>query len=182
MMGLVLREMFMTNIKMAVAVGLTLIVLTSAVVVFAQQGAVPRVQQAARRAELASGPAGDPAPAGGRAPRPDQAMAKVKLQLAQTALHAFAILERRGEVALTDPRFALWESRKVEALRESGAGKEELIKALERYVSQMKRISLAAAVALQNGHQKPENARMDMLDADYRVLEGEAWLNQEKSR
>ena len=54
---------------------------------------------------------------------------------------ALAMLERltqNATIRFSDPRFSLWARRKVETLRKTGAGKAEIVAALESYVNRLK--------------------------------------------
>jgi hypothetical protein len=107
-----------------------------------------------------------------------KALAQEQLELAREALRDLDLMSKKVELSLTDPRFALWHRRSVEAIRASGAGKAERVAALEDYLKRMKDQERFAQVALE----RAQSSRVDVFDARYRVLEAEIWLNQEKAR
>ena len=109
----------------------------------------------------------------------DTATLKAKqLKLAQQALRDLDLMHKGEGLSRTDPRFALWERRQLEAIRATGAGKAELLAALEIYLKRIKEQERLAQLALEKG----EGARVDLWDAQYRVLEAEMWLIQERAR
>jgi hypothetical protein len=109
---------------------------------------------------------------------PNKGLAKEQLKMSREALKQLDILYKRGELNRTDPRFALWSRREVEALRASGAGNAELVAALEAYVRTMR----ARVKATEELVKRDQATRVDLLDAQYNTLEAEMWLNREKTR
>ena len=87
-------------------------------------------------------------------------------------------MHKRGEVASYDPRFAAWERRQVEAIRDAGASRAEFIATLEGYVKRLR----DRQRIVEEGYRRAPVPRLDVHDAKYRVLEAEMWLNQEKVR
>jgi hypothetical protein len=122
--------------------------------------------------------AGALAPAAPQPPDLNKALAQEQLKLARQALRDLDLMHKGEGLSRTDPRFALWERRQVEAIRATGAGKAELVAALENYLKRMKEEERLAQLALE----KDQGTRVDVWDAQYRVLEAEMWLNQEKAR
>jgi Spy/CpxP family protein refolding chaperone len=108
----------------------------------------------------------------------NKALAEDQLKLAREALDTIDALRRNARIDAVDPRVAVWERRRIEALQASGIGRGELVLALEKYVERMKNL-------VQYAERRREEARItqvDVLDWQYRVLEGEMWLNEVKSR
>jgi hypothetical protein len=126
----------------------------------------------------AAGPVRQESPAGSHPLDANKAIAQQQLKLAREALRDLDLMHKGEGLSLTDPRFMLWERRQLEAIRAAGAGKAEDVATLENYLKQAKEQERLARVALEKG----EATRLDVRDAQYRVLEAEAWLNQEKSR
>ena len=87
-------------------------------------------------------------------------------------------MHKNGQVSPDDPRIAVWERRQVEAVRDAGTGRSEFIAALEGYVKRMR----DRQRIVEELHRAARVAFVDVLDAKYRVLEAEMWLNQEKAR
>jgi hypothetical protein len=132
--------------------------------------------------------AGAMALAASEPPTPDQAQAKPlavnkplaeeQLKLIDQGLAELDHLYRGGEVSITSPAFTLWTRRRVDALRAAGAGKAEIVGALEKYVARMK----SCEGWMKDLHQKDQATLADITDARYQRLEAEIWLNQEKAR
>jgi len=118
------------------------------------------------------------APAASQAPDPKKALAQEQLGLARQALSDLDRLHKGGEVAISDPRFAVWERRQVEAIRDSGASRAEFIAALEGYV---KHLSDRQRI-VEGRYRSGQVSRVDVYDAKYRVLEAQILVNQEKTR
>jgi outer membrane protein TolC len=118
------------------------------------------------------------APAASQAPDPKKSLAQEQLGLARQALEVLDQMHKNGQVSPDDPRIAVWERRQVEAVRDAGTGRAEFIAALEGYVKRMRDRQRIVEQRQQSG----QAYFVDVLDAKYRVLEAEMWLNQEKAR
>jgi hypothetical protein len=118
------------------------------------------------------------APAASQAPDPKKSLAQEQLGLARQALEVLDQMHKNAQVSPGDPRIAVWERRQVEAVRDAGTGRAEFIAALEGYVKRMK----VQQQIVEARRQAAQVAAVDVLDAKYRVLEAEMWLNQEKAR
>src|SRR4051794_11496199 len=82
--------------------------------------------------------AGALAPAASQQPDPNKALAQEQVKLARQALRDLDLLQKGGELALSDPKYLLWMRREVEAVRDSGADKAELVAALEGHLKRMR--------------------------------------------
>ena len=109
---------------------------------------------------------------------PQEVLAQEQLGLARQALEVFDEMHKNAQVKPDDPMIAVWERRQVEAVRDAGASRAEFIAALEGYVKRMR----VRQQIVEAHHQAAQVAFADVLDAKYRVLEAEMWLNQEKAR
>jgi hypothetical protein len=118
------------------------------------------------------------APAASQAPDPKKSLAQEQLGLARQALEVLDQMHKNAQVSAGDPRIAVWERRQVEAVRDAGAGRAEFIAAIEGYVKRMR----VQQQIVEARRQAAQVAEVDVLDAKYRVLEAEMWLNQEKAR
>ncbi|MGO9470881.1 MAG: hypothetical protein ACLQVF_42860 [Isosphaeraceae bacterium] len=118
------------------------------------------------------------APAASQAPDPKKSLAQEQLALARQALKGLDQMYKNGDVSLDDPRIAVWERRQDEAVRDAGTSRAEFIAALEDYVTRMRNRQRI----VEERHRAARVAFVDVLDAKYRVLEAEMWLNQEKAR
>ncbi|WP_422923625.1 hypothetical protein [Singulisphaera sp. PoT] len=105
-------------------------------------------------------------------------IAKKQLVLAEQALDTVQRLARNGRLEVNDPSVAVWELRRLEALRKTGAGKAEMVAAIEKYLKDLEEQE-AIAVA------RKESARgtqVPIYDVQYRRMEAEIWLSEEKTR
>src|SRR4051794_20650204 len=93
--------------------------------------------------------AGALAPAGSEPQDPNKAIAQEQLKLAQQALRDLDLMHKGGGLGRTDPRFDLWQRRQVEAVRATGAGKAELVTALETFLNWRKTQERLAQLAVQ---------------------------------
>jgi hypothetical protein len=118
-------------------------------------------------------PTTPPDPATSKTADPRKSLAERQLKLARQALENLESSIKIGAVSPIDSRFALWGRRQVEALRASGAGKEELVKALEDYLKRMKDQVRSAEELYKTGRAP----RVDLLDIQYHALEAEMWLH-----
>jgi hypothetical protein len=166
----VVKAMLQTKLRMAAVITLTFGVIAVGMAVMVYQhravGAPPQDPQVAL-------PVRQEQPLD-----PNKARAQEQLKLARQALRDLDLMHKGEGLSRTDPRFALWEHRQVEAIRATGAGKAELAAALENYLKRMKEQQRLAQLALE----KDQGTRVDVWDAQYRVLEAEIWLDQEKAR
>ena len=108
----------------------------------------------------------------------NRALAREQLALIDPALAMLERLYQNSSIRFTDPRFSLWARRKVETLRKTGAGKAEIVAALESYVDRLK----LEEAATENEHQAARATEVDVDDVRFRRLEAEIWLNEEKAR
>jgi hypothetical protein len=122
-----------------------------------------------------------PAPPAKAPPEPlaaNIALAREQLKLIDQIRADLDRLFRNGEAGLTDPRFKLWERRRVEALRATGAPKDVVVAELEQYIDLMKRQEAASKTE----YERAVISRDVFLAAQYERLEAEMLLNQERAR
>ncbi|MFO0961019.1 MAG: sigma-70 family RNA polymerase sigma factor [Isosphaeraceae bacterium] len=138
------------------------------------------------RQQPATGGTQAPSPTASRglpaAARPDieanRALAREQLALIDDALEMLHAMARNARINPADASFSLWENRRIEALRKSGAGKAEIVAALEKQIRGLEELE-AIAVARK---QAARGTEADTLDVRYRRKEAEIWLNEEKAR
>ena len=172
----VIQMMWLARLKPLVAVAAALILATAGVAVQGRQQPSPK--GAREQARPAPAP---PAGAGGAAV-PDlaanRALAREQLALIDQALAMLDRLYQNATIRFSDPRFSLWARRKVETLRKAGAGKAEIVAALESYIDRLKQ----EEAVTENEHQAARATQVDVHDVRFRRLEAEIWLNEEKAR
>jgi hypothetical protein len=168
--------MWHARLKPLVAVAAAVILATAAVAV---QG---RQQPAAERAREQGKTAPSPKAGGGGAAAPNlpanQALAREQLALIDNALQILDRMYQDAKTSLSDPSFSVWRRRRLETLRKTGAGKAEMVAALEKYLDSLKKDE-AMAEAM---HQSGRGTRVDVYDVQFRRMEAEIWLNEEKAK
>lgn len=158
--------------KPLIAVAAALVLATAGVVVQGRQQPAP---EGAREQSKTAIPPADAAVPQVEANRD---LARKQLDLSNSALVALHQLARNSRVSMSDPRFALWERRRVEALRKAGAGKAEIVAALEKEIDSLKQAEESAKAQ----HQAARGTLLDVIDVQFRRMEVESWLNDEKAR
>jgi len=172
----VIQMMWLTRLKPLVAVAAALILATAGVAV---QGRQPPATEGAReQAKTAALPT-----AGAGAAVPDlaaanRALARQQLALIDEVLPLLHERARNGRLSIADPSFSVWGRRRLETLHKAGAGKAEIVAALEKYINTLKEEE-AIAKALKESARGTE---LGIYDAQFRRLEAEIWLNEEKAR
>ena len=140
------------------------------------------VRGTTRRSLLALGGllAGGPAAlaAAGDAKRPS-ATAEARLKLARVALEAVRVSIGRGPFnpGERDP-ISLWSRRRMEARLDLSETKADRIAAAQEHLDEMKAVEQLVVRLHEVGHVDP----LARMDAEYRRLEAESWLEKEKTR
>jgi hypothetical protein len=121
---------------------------------------------------------GSLAPAAPEQSDPNVALAREQLALIDRAFKDMDMMKTGGQLNLSDAKFALWGRRQLEALHAARAGKNDIIRILTRYRERMK----TNEEYVKHAHQAGEATRIELYDAEYRRLEAEMWLNEERAR
>jgi hypothetical protein len=172
----VIEMMWLARLRPLVAVTAALILATAVVAVQGRQQPAPEgAREQARTAPL-------PAAGAGGAATPDlaanRAIARKQLSLIDEGEGMLRELARNGRFSMADSSFSLWGSRRLEALRRAGAGKAEIVAALEKYIAILK-VDEAFAESLK---QSARGTQLGVYDVQFRRMEAEIWLNEEKAR
>jgi hypothetical protein len=111
--------------------------------------------------------------------RGSSATAEARLKLARTALDAVRAHVSRGRF---DPgerdHVFVWSRRRMEARLDLSKSKADRIAAAQEHVEEMRAMEAVVARMIAVG----EVDRLSLLDAQYRRLEAESWLEQEKAK
>ena len=176
----VIQMLWLARLKPLVAVASVLILATVGVAVQGRQKSAPegaREQVKPAAPPAAGAGAAAPAPAG-----PDmaanRALAREALALIEDAFAMMREMAQNGSFNIADPSFSIWAHRRLEMLRKAGAGKAEIVAALEKEIDRLKLDEAIAKV-------RKESARgteVQVRDVQFRRLEAEIWLNEEKAR
>jgi hypothetical protein len=108
----------------------------------------------------------------------NRALARQQLALIDAAWTMMHDLAQNARVEIATGTVSLWGRRRLEALRKAGAGKAEIIAALEKYINDLKEMEAIAK-------QRVEAARstqLGVLEMQFLHMEAEIWLNEEKAR
>ena len=172
----VIQMMWLARLKPLVAVAAALILATAGVAV--QERQQPASERKGEQAKTAPPSTAD---AGGAAV-PDmavnRALATEQLALIDEVLAIEHQGARDGKIARFDPSFSLWGRRRLETLRKTGAGKAEMVTALEKFLKTLKEEE-----ALAKAHYESARvSRVELYDLQFRRMEAEIWLNNEKAR
>jgi RNA polymerase sigma-70 factor (ECF subfamily) len=172
----VIQMMWLARLKPMVAVAAALVLATVGVVVQGRQQPAPEgAREPARTAPPPKAGAGGAAPA---VPDPEvnRAIARQQLALIDEAWDTLRKLSQNARI--DSPPFALWGRRRLEALHKAGAGKAEIVTALEKYINELKEEEAIA-------HARKEAARgtsFAVYEIQFLLMEAKIWLNDERAR
>ena len=107
-----------------------------------------------------------------------RALAREQLALIDEALTMLHHLSRNGEMSIADPSFSLWGRRRLETLRKTGAGKAEIVAALEKDISKLKEDEAIAKAR----KERAQGTQLEVYDVQFRRIEAEISLHEEKAR
>jgi hypothetical protein len=175
----VIHMMWLARLKPLAAVTAALILATAGVAVQGRQK--PALEGARDQAKTAPPPtAGAAAAAAPAVPdlSENRALARKALALIDEALAMMRQLAGDGRFSIADPSFSVWGRRKLEMLRKAGAAKAEIVAALEKELKSLENDEAFAKA-------RKESARgteVEVRDVQFRRLEAEIWLNEEKAR
>ena len=168
--------MWLARLRLWVAVAVALILATAGVAV---QGRPQPAPEGAREQAKTAPP---PTAGAGGAAVPDlaanRALAREQLALIDKALELLDQMSQAGSSKFATPSFSLWGRRRVETLHRAGAGKAEIVAALEKLIDTLKQDEAMAEVRRQSAR----GTLLDVYDVRFRRMEAEIWLNEEKAR
>jgi RNA polymerase sigma factor (sigma-70 family) len=174
----VIQMMWLARLKPLVAVAAALIVTSTGVAVVGRQQPAPEQVQEQPKIPPAKAVGAGGAPLAAQDIAAERALARQQLVLINNALamlHNFALNAR---IDLGSPSMAIWERRRLETLRKAGAGKAEMIAALEETIK-----SLNAYEAVAKARKEAaRGTELDVFEFQFRRMEAEGWLKEEKAR
>jgi hypothetical protein len=109
-------------------------------------------------------------------PAANRALAMAQLALIEKAWAMVDQLARSGRLGIND--LSLWGHRRLETLRKTGAGKAEIVSALEKYINTLKEHEVIAKDLVQGARA----TQVAVYDVQFLRMEAEIWLNEEKAR
>jgi hypothetical protein len=167
----VIQMMWLARLKPLAAVATALILATAGVAVQGRQGPAP--EQEREQAKTATPPT---------AAVPDiaanQALAREQLAIIDKVLAILHNLAQNGEFPISDSSFSVWGRRKLETIRKTGAGKAEIVAALEQYINTLKQEEAAAEELVKSAR----GTQIGVYDTRFRRIEAEIFLNEENAR
>jgi hypothetical protein len=173
----VIPMMWLARLRLLVAVAVALILATAGVAV---QGRPQPAPEGARQQAKTAPP---PTAGAGGAAVPDlaanRALAREQLALIDKALELLHQMSQGGSSKFAAPFFSRWGRRRVETLHRTGAGKAEIVTALEKYVNSLKE---EEALTERFRQSRQGSTLLDVYDVQFRRMEAEIWLNEEKAR
>lgn len=169
--------MWPARLKPLPAVAAALILATAGVAVRGHQQPAP--EGAREQAKTTSPPGagtGAAAAAAGSELAANRALAREQLALIDRARDMVHRLWQNGRAEYSS--LEIWDRRKLETLRRTGAAKAEIIAALEKHITLLKDEEKIAEQMVANARA----SEVTVLDARFRRVEAEIWLNEEKAR
>lgn len=170
--------MFATERKPAVAVAAILAFAIAGVAAQGRQQPLPRggptPVKAAPQAVLPPVGVGDAAPPG---PAANRALARRQLAAIDEAWAMLENLARSGRMEIDGGTIGPWGRRRLEALRRAGAGKAEIVAALEKLIDDLGRFEEICHLQANHHHLSYGECEVRFLR-----MEAESWLNEEKAR
>jgi RNA polymerase sigma factor (sigma-70 family) len=171
----VIQMMWLARLKPLVAVAATLILATAGVAVQGRQK--PAAEGVGEQAKTA------PAPTpGAGAAVPDlaatRAIARQQLALIDQAWAMMSGLARTARMDIHDAAFSMSGRRRLEALHRAGAGKAEIVAALEKYINELKAMEAIAKAQFEAARA----SQLGMYEFQFLRMEAEIWLHEEKAR
>ena len=168
----VIQMMWLARLKPLVAVAAALILAIAGVAVQGRQDRKP--QGAREQAKTALPPTAAAVPALAA----NQALAREQLALIDKALALLHSFAQNARISISDASFSVWERRKLETIRKTGAGKAEIVAALEKHIDDLKQEEAIA----ESRRQGARGTQVEVNDVRFRRLEAEMFLNEEKAR
>jgi RNA polymerase sigma factor (sigma-70 family) len=169
----VIQMMWLARLKPLAVVVAALILTTAGVAVQGRQRPAPEGARA--QAKTATSP---PAAAALPVMAANQAIAREQLALVNETLAMLHRFAQNASISVSDPAFSLWGRRKLDTIRKTGAGKAEIIAALEEYINNLKNEEAIAEAKRQSAR----GTQVQIHDVRFRRMEAEIFLNEEKAR
>ena len=176
----VIQMMWLARLKPLVAVAATLILATAGVAVHGRQQQ-PTAERAREQVKTPPSPttgASAPARAVPDIMATNQALARQQLALIDNAWAMMHSMAQNARIEIATGPFGLWGRRRLETLRKTGAGKAEIVTALEKHIDSLKALEAIAKAR----HEAARGTALDVIECQFLRLEAEIWLNEEKAR
>jgi hypothetical protein len=174
----VIRMIWLARLKPLVAVATILIIATAGVVVQGrQQPTAGGTQGQAKTPTLPTKTPPDPTAAAVPDLAADRAIARKQLAVIDEAWAFLKDMYKNARMGVDEESIGPWGRRRLEALRRAGAGKAEIVAALEKYISDLEWFQEIAHTRIEHFHPTYGEYEIKFLR-----IEAEIWLNEEKAR
>jgi hypothetical protein len=110
----------------------------------------------------------------------NQAIARKQLAVIDEVWPLLEHLAQNSRIGVDGGTIGPWGHRRLEALRRAGAGKAEIVAALEKYINDLERMQ-AIVHAIENKSTVRQNS-LGHYEVRFLRMEAEIWLNEEKAR
>jgi hypothetical protein len=110
----------------------------------------------------------------------NRAAARKQLAVIDKAWDLAHFMAQSARIGIADGPFSLWGRRRLEALHRAGAGKAEIIAALEKYINSLKELEKIANA--REEFVRSDRTTLDVYELQSLRMEAEIWLNEEKAR
>ena len=165
--------MWLARLKPLVAVAAALILATAGFAVQGRQQPAPEgVREQAKTA---------PPPRAGAAV-PDLAanrtLARQQLALIDEAWNVTHSLAQNARIDIATGYFGQWGRRRLDALHRAGAGKAEIVAALEKYIKNLMELEAIAKARVEGFR----SMQLGVYEFQFLRMEAEIWLKEEKAR
>ncbi len=171
--------MWHARLKPLVAVAAVLILATAGVAVQGRQQSAPEGAQ--EQAKTPPPPTKTPSlPTAAAVPdmaAANRALARRQLAVIDEAWTLLELLHQNGRIEIDGGTIGPWGRRRLDALRRAGAGKAEIVAALEKYINDLERFE-----AISHNSKNHHHPTYDEYEIKFLRMDVEIWLNEEKAR
>jgi hypothetical protein len=175
----VIQMMWLARLKPLVAVAAALILATAGVAVQGRQQPAPEgAREQARTAPSPTAGAGGAALAVRDPEEANRAIARQQLVRIDEAWAMLEDLARNARIEIATGYFGLWGRRRLDALHRAGAGKAEIVAALEKYIKNLTELEAMAKAR----REAARSTQLGVYEFQYLRMEAEIWLKEEKAR
>jgi hypothetical protein len=173
----VIQMMWLARLKPLVAVAAALILASVGVAVQGRQQPAP--EGAREQASTARPPTVGAGRAALAVPDPEEANRAIARQQLVLIDEAWAYMRSLYENARIEYlSFAPWGRRRLDALHRAGAGKAEIVAALEKHINDLKELEAIAKAR----KEAARSTELGVFEFQFLHMEAEIWLNEEKAR
>jgi hypothetical protein len=168
------------RVKPLVAVPALILVIAGVAVQGRQRPAPKGAREEVKATPQAALPRAGSAAAGLPDVATSRALARKQLALIDETWAFLEEMAKYGRVEIDGGTLGPWGRRRLEALRKAGAGKAEIVAALDKYINDLERMQ--AIVEARENRQTARIKTPGNYEVRFLRMEAEIWLNEEKAR